>query len=177
MHKQTVAFEKLWSCTQDAQKMYRHGSRSRGLESKIYIPLLDITPEEKLENEIKDILEEIGIMIYIKKINRDILKQFVNHVIHILDANGEFGKEHARELTAKNVLARRKTGQPTNQAPDPSKSDQKDSYDWFKVNSDETLDRFNDRIEQLEELERSGGKVATSVSLHRLPQLMVSEIY
>lgn len=140
--------------------MYRHGSRSPGVESKVYIPLLDITPEGKLENEIKDILEEIGIMIYIKKTNRDILKQFIGHVIHILDPKGDYGREHSRKITSKNVLASRRSKKSSETEP---REDQKDSYDWFKVNSDETLDRFNDRIEQLEELERSGMKVATSV--------------
>lgn len=151
--------------------MYRHGARSYGVESKVYIPLLDITPEGKLENEIKDIIEEIGIMISIKKTNRDILKQFIGHVTHILDPSGNFGKQHARELTAKNVLANSLIPKKPEHPPDPAAQmvdqDQKDSYDWFKVNSDETLGRFNDRIEQLEELERSGVNVATSVGLHR----------
>lgn len=161
MHRQTVAFTNLWTCTKEAQKMYRHGSRSPGVESKVYIPLLDITPEGKLENEIKDILEEIGIMIYIKKTNRDILKQFIGHVIHILDPQGDHGREHSRKITSKNVLASRRSKKSLQT--ESQRQDQQDSYDWFKVNSDETLDRFNDRIEQLEELERSGVKVATSV--------------
>lgn len=163
MHKQTVAFTNLWTCTKEAQKMYRHGSRSPGVETKVYIPLLDITPEDNLENEIKDILEEIGIMIYIKKTNRDILKQFIGHVIHVLDPKGDLGREHSREITSKNFLASRRSRKSSETLGESQREDHQDSYDWFKVNSDETLDRFNDRIEQLEELERSGMKVATSV--------------
>lgn len=92
MHKQTIAFERLWAWTQQARKVYR--SRSADGGSKLHVPLLDIKPEGELEREIKDIVEELSIMIHIHKTQRDVFKQFVNHVEHILDPSGDYIAKH-----------------------------------------------------------------------------------
>jgi hypothetical protein len=44
---------------------------------------LDINPEGKLVREIKDILDELNIMIQIKKHQERVLAEFMKHVNHI----------------------------------------------------------------------------------------------
>ncbi|KAI0127629.1 hypothetical protein BJ170DRAFT_381106 [Xylariales sp. AK1849] len=179
MHRQTVGFERLWRWTEEARKIYR--SRSERVVSDLHVPLLDINPEGELEKEIKDIVEELGIMVYVNKEHRDVLKQFIIHVDHILDPNGQFGVASAPGPTFPRALDAHRTPMmtplvtPLIELPDPlqmpediqaaatAAKERRDTYKWFKVNADELLTRVNDRIEQLEELERSAEATATSV--------------
>ncbi|ETS74206.1 hypothetical protein PFICI_14072 [Pestalotiopsis fici W106-1] len=167
MHKQTLAFGRLWRWTEEARKIYK--SRTRLAGSKLHVPLLDITPEGELEKEIKDILEELGIMIHINKTHRDVLKQFITHVKHILDPHSEFtGKEAGVDASKKRIGLLRKTS--ANKVPkfsananEETVQEQKNIFDWFNINADETRTRVDDRIEQLEELQRSAQITASSV--------------
>ncbi|KAK9414711.1 hypothetical protein SUNI508_10994 [Seiridium unicorne] len=179
MHKQTISFERLWRWTEDARKHYR--TRSDRIPSDIHVPLLDINPEGELEKEIKDIVEELGIMLYVNKEHRDVVRQFITHVTHILDPNDQF------QIKANGINAYRSPadtlrtplaspmGSPRIEITDPmdtvedtknaaeKERERRETYKWFKVNADELLTRVNDRIEQLEELERSAEATATSV--------------
>lgn len=64
---------------------------------EIHVPLLDIKPEGELEREIKDIVEELTIMIHIHKTQRDMFKQFINHVERILDPSGTLIAKHCQD--------------------------------------------------------------------------------
>ncbi|KAI1373718.1 hypothetical protein F4677DRAFT_186798 [Hypoxylon crocopeplum] len=90
MHQQSAAFERLWHWTSAASDVYR--ARGYVDASELHVPLLDINPEGKLEREIKDIVEELDIMIYITKTYEDILKNFVANVEDFLDPSGEWRK-------------------------------------------------------------------------------------
>ncbi|ORY60875.1 uncharacterized protein BCR38DRAFT_442746 [Pseudomassariella vexata] len=166
MHKQTMAFERLWRWTDEIRKHYR--SQSRGFTSEIQLPLLDISPEGELEKEIKDILEELGIMIYINKTHRHVVKQFITNVDHILDPAGELGAKPGQAVDLRKMLVRGSSSanvslsKPQSPVSEKDVSD-KDTYHWFKVNADELMNRINDRVEQLEELERSAEITAESV--------------
>ncbi|KAH9904479.1 hypothetical protein F4778DRAFT_64649 [Xylariomycetidae sp. FL2044] len=149
MHKQTVAFARLWRWTESARKIYH--SRRQSDTSGLHVPLLDINPEGELEKEIKDIVEELGMMLYIKRIHRDVLKQFINHADHILDPSGSLGAEHGRTKTSRNLAAK---------AEEQGKSE---NYAWFKQNAEELTNKVNSRIEQLEELQSSAENTADNV--------------
>lgn len=56
--------------------------------------LLDINPEGKLVREIKDILDELNIMIQIKKQQERVLAEFMKHANHISE---ELRKEELRK--------------------------------------------------------------------------------
>ncbi|KAH6651973.1 hypothetical protein BKA67DRAFT_660747 [Truncatella angustata] len=179
MHKQTEGFERLWQWTEDARMYYR--SPHDRPPSDIHVTLLDIKPEGELEKEIKDIVEELGIMIYVNKEHRDVLKQFVTHVTHILDPLDQFQTSLNDSSLFRSAVDARKTpnetpfGSPYIEIKDPMASveerrtaaemfkKKRDTYKWFKVNADELLIRVNGRIEQLEELERSANATASSV--------------
>lgn len=85
MHRQTVSFEKLWHWTHDASRFYRSDINSD--KSGLNVPVLDINPEGQLEREIKDIIEELDIIIHISRIHKKILGGFIrnaeNYWIHL----------------------------------------------------------------------------------------------
>src|SRR5579871_2481996 len=83
-NKQTVAYEHFWNYTQEASKIYK--SKDAVETSSMAKALLDINPEGKLVREIKDILDELNIMIQIKKYQGRVLGEFMKHASHISEA-------------------------------------------------------------------------------------------
>ncbi|KAI1377822.1 hypothetical protein F4677DRAFT_443743 [Hypoxylon crocopeplum] len=168
MHKQTVAFERLWRWTDEASDIYR--SKGNGDTSELHVPLLDINPEGKLEREIKDIIEELDIMTHITKVHEKIITQFIANAEHILDPFGKFGDSQKRKMTGRYHLA--KYREPPkhlavyNGDDDDTKVEKKrEDYDWFKINADERLESVVGRIDQLKELRISAVNTAESVKV------------
>ncbi|KAI0835885.1 hypothetical protein F5Y06DRAFT_298986 [Hypoxylon sp. FL0890] len=173
MHKQTAAFERLWRWTDDARKVYR--SKGNGDTSELHVPLLDINPEGKIEREIKDIVEELDIMIHITKTHKKILTRFIANAETILDPFGLFGDSKKRELTGHHLWA--KSEKPEEQSEKPEKLErmrrgkekigeleaEEGDYNWFKLNADERLEEVSSRIEELEELRKTAANTAESV--------------
>lgn len=159
MHKQTRAFEKLWHWTQRAGIVYRSGEQGYGIETS----LLDIYPEGQLEREIKDIIEEVGIMLHINKTHRDILKSFIKHAKHILDPMGQHSSNEYGERHAGSKSPERSAFAKTTESTPPDEK-QRLAYEWFSMSADELYENVGDRIEQLEELEKSAKTTAASVS-------------
>ncbi|KAI1080947.1 hypothetical protein F5B20DRAFT_84801 [Whalleya microplaca] len=169
MHKQTAAFERLWRWTDQASEIYR--SNGSGDTSELHVPLLDINPEGKLEREIKDIIEELDIMIHITKTHREILTTFVANAENILDPHREFG-DHDKRAT----MSYHRGSRVSNKPRDPTATDisqnssehgedggKREDYIWFKLNADERIDNVKARIEELEELRGSAVSTAESV--------------
>ncbi|KAI5863862.1 hypothetical protein GGS23DRAFT_620694 [Durotheca rogersii] len=169
MHNQTLAFEKLWHWTDDARKIYQ--TKTKGDISELYVPLLDINPEGKLEQEIKDIIEELDIMIYITKIYKRILSQFILNAESVLDPEGEFSPDEKRSKTGRSLRVKfrnresepRGAQQQGGEAEPGSKENKQKDYDWFKINADERLKIVGGRIEELEELRTSAVNTTDSV--------------
>lgn len=172
-----MAFGRLWRWTERARKIYR--SSSYGNTSELQVPLLDINPEGELEKEIKDIVEELGIMIYVQKTHRDVLKSFITNVEHILGPTGHQGLRYSRGSNGQGNIHRSPSSSGDLNFTSSSQTvgqeltlDNRDTYDWFKVNAEELTVKVNDRIEQLEELQRSAQNTADGVSF----QLSVSPV-
>lgn len=164
-----MAFGRLWRWTERARKVYR--SSLYGNSSELQVPLLDINPEGELEKEIKDIVEELGIMIYVQKTHRDVLKQFITNVEHILDPTGCQVLRYSRGLNTNHGHIHRcpssgdvASNSSSQTACQDQNTDACDTYDWFKINAEELTAKVNDRIEQLEELQRSAQNTADGVS-------------
>jgi hypothetical protein len=97
-NKQTAAFDRLYGWTKEAAKVYRTKSKiDPEAISDLHVPLLDIYPEGILQREIKDIIEELEIMLDINRTQKKVLKDFILHVEHILDPNRRFSF-HGRPL-------------------------------------------------------------------------------
>lgn len=181
MHQQTVAFERLWRWTERAGSMYR-SRPDGGLLSELHIPLLDINPEGKLEKEIKDIFEELGIMLYIKKAEKDVLGSFVDHACRILNPENRSRLRRPQTQSPTFQIVPVNCGHGTDpgtvaqfalkvetpsgdEEPVHADDEQRDkaTYTWFKANADELLKRVEQRISLLEELQRSAGSTSNMV--------------
>ncbi|KAI1858852.1 uncharacterized protein JN550_012414 [Neoarthrinium moseri] len=166
MHKQTVAFEQLWRWTDEASKIYRSNTTA----SDLHVPLLDINPEGKLEREIKDIIEELDIILHVIKCHRDIIKKFIFNAEHMLDPYGEYSSDRKKGLTSKhlwNQFHRRPSaphdGSPNGHLGNDSK---RHDYNWFKLNADECLESvlarpwlIYDQVKDLLELKQQQASV------------------
>ncbi|KAI0468209.1 hypothetical protein F4859DRAFT_517399 [Xylaria cf. heliscus] len=152
MHKQTVAFTRLWRWTDEARKFFR----SQGYMStrNLHIPLLDINPEGRLEREIEDIIEELDIMLRISNTYQDTVKSFVEQVEHILDPDGDFRNKFER-VSSRFPSAKQATQK------------QYEDYQSFKIRANECKDRVNGYVKDLESLRKSAKNTAEDV-LHLL---------
>lgn len=118
--------------------------------SDFVIPLLNINKEGQLQREIKDIIDELDIMIYISSQQRDVIKKFKKEVTHILDPSG----------TWKDKLPTT----PIGDSKDDKKKKPYDDYFWFVNTADELLGDVDDQIGELEGLRKSAESTSTSVS-------------
>src|ERR1700761_3197148 len=59
--------------------------------ANVHIALLDINTEGKLHREIKDIIEETDIMLYITRAQKDVLRNYMSQVEEIINPAGDLG--------------------------------------------------------------------------------------
>lgn len=141
----------------------------------IYIPLLNINPEGMLQREIKDIIEELDIMLQITKSHKIVLRDFITNVEHILDPDGVFGgvrKRLHKDLSSSPTPGPQDlTGiNPRKTQSDDWNINDKEKFNWFRLNADELWNRVSRRIEELEDLRQSAESTSNSVS----PSLQVA---
>ena len=113
-------------------------------------------------------------MIDINRTQREVLRDFIMHVEHILDPEDIYGFKNRRR---KNKVRFNNNGdclsghdsKGKDHDHGENKGDEKDDksqiYDWFKVNADELLGKASKRIEELEVLKRTAQSTSNSVSL------------
>lgn len=143
-----------------------------GVLSELQIALLDINPEGKLEREIRDIVEELEIMAFIKKAEKNVLQSFVDNARRILKpgsavecpsvATPDDYSSHQEGFGGRSRTASPGTGP---KFPSSTKADTA-TYQWFRKNAFELLRKVDDQIARLEELDRSAKSAAERVSLH-----------
>lgn len=184
-NRQTTGFKHFWYW---AEKL-SNKSRAEGLSdiSKLHEPLLDINPEGLLQREIKDIIDELDIMIHITKTQMSLIKKFKRQVEHIFDDEIEEGrqegKQHERQhsqVTSPTIqtvaspslhqersfldlgwrTARRKT---------PGIGGPRKMKHWFKISVEELLLEFDDRLEELQGMRTSGSTTEASVGCNLVP--------
>jgi hypothetical protein len=81
--RQTIAYGHFWETTREVMRAYRSPNIMTEIESKAK-SLIDINLEGHLLREVKDILDELHIMLDIKSIQQRILKQYRKHVEYLL---------------------------------------------------------------------------------------------
>jgi hypothetical protein len=169
-NKHTISFEHVWHWTQKASEIYR--SKTKVDEaSDLHVPLLDIYPEGKLQREVKDILDELDIMLSITRRQREIIRRFCRHVENILDPEGRW--RSGLDPGSPSDTGERQTLDGEQQARDAKdreegkrqdKARRKNHLDWFRMQSQDLLCEVDDRIDELEGLKEAANSTAQSVS-------------
>lgn len=149
-NKQTISFEHLWEWTGKLGNFARPGYLPANL-SDFVIPLLNINKEGQLQREIKDIIDELDIMIYITTQQRDVIKKFKKEVMHILDPSG--------------IWKDKLPNTPISDLTDENKRKRHNDYFWFVNTAEELLGDVDDQIGELKGLRKSAESTSTSVSL------------
>jgi len=80
----------VWHWAENASKVYRAKSKHLDEASELHVPLLNISPEGELQREVKDILDELDIMIAITRRQNEVIRRFGKHVESILDPAGRW---------------------------------------------------------------------------------------
>ncbi|KAK3312035.1 hypothetical protein B0H66DRAFT_101740 [Apodospora peruviana] len=153
-NKQAVAFDHLWVWTSKIANL-TYPSPFSDVTAFVF-PLLNINPEGKLQREIKDIVDELDIMLMINRQQLEVIRKFVKHAEDILDPAGVW-----RGLKGLDSSCDDET--------DDLKKKRQD-YLWFKTQADELLDDIGSHISELEGLRSSAE--STSSSLDNLLGLM-----
>ncbi|KAF5013258.1 hypothetical protein FDECE_733 [Fusarium decemcellulare] len=157
--KETTSFEQLVHWTKQARSFYRQPRHNSA--SELHVPLLDINPEANMHREIKDIAEELDIMINVVRSHMTVLEDFITHVQHMLDPDGLFGYRYS-------VGGERRVGSPRAYAhaepmsPGGSTSN-KQTYKFFMMNAEEMRIKMSSRITELEHLRQSAQSACDSV--------------
>ncbi|KAF4949506.1 hypothetical protein FSARC_13450 [Fusarium sarcochroum] len=154
--KETTSFERLVLWTKKARAFYRHPRNSD--PNELHVPLLDINPEANMHREIKDIIEELDIMIYVVRSHMRVLEDFITHVQHMLDPEGIFSYKNM----PRGYYPSRMIGQPPSRV-GTNDDKQKHTYKFFMLNAEEMRIKMDSRIMELEQLRQSAQSVCDSV--------------
>ncbi|KAH6856111.1 hypothetical protein B0I37DRAFT_302218 [Chaetomium sp. MPI-CAGE-AT-0009] len=194
-NQHTTSFQHLWHWTKKASSVYRSASISKqyGDTAELHVPLLDIHPEGKLQREIKDILDELEIMINLTRRQREIIGRYCKHVENILDPDGQlrnngpdsqllsaqyksddFDSPDPRprlsagsETAGDSKKGKRTETQKQEEESKARKRDmarRKDHLAWFQMQSQDLLCEVDDHIGELEALRESAKSTAQSVT-------------
>jgi hypothetical protein len=155
----TIAFEHLWYWADELAKAPAINPSLVDI-SHINIALLNITREGKLQRETKDIIEELGIMLYISKKQKEVLKSFKKHGAAMLDKDGEFKARLSTEPSA--MSSNPVTQHDSNKTADGRRTEE-GKWMWFRANTDEVLQEHDDHLEELDGLQKSAEHVNKNV--------------
>jgi len=139
--------------------------------------------EGKLQREIKDILDELDIMINITKQQKDLIQRFCKHVENILDPDGRWCHGSEDQFLAQDDESEEEA------VPTPERNDRSDEMqerkkdkdrvqreklcdrkrrkkhlDWFRVQSQDLVSEVENRMDELEGLRESAKNTAQSVN-------------
>ncbi|KAH8892695.1 hypothetical protein GQ53DRAFT_805688 [Thozetella sp. PMI_491] len=140
--------------------------------------LLDINAEGKLQSEIKDIIEEIDIMLSIIRSQKEVLKSYISQVEEILNPNGEFGsrattwtvdeetqvtefQSDSPSAATRRPLKAETTFPPRNELPSHIKN--KVVFRSFMKNASELAAKLSSHVEELDRLRTSAQTTAESI--------------
>ncbi|VUC20366.1 unnamed protein product [Clonostachys rosea] len=137
-HKQTLAFNHMW---ESAEKLRRVSlapdSQQHANLSELHIPLLNITPEGMLQKEIRDILDELGIMLHLVNEQKRVIEKFIANVSTIIVD----GKDGAQSRDS--------------DKPSPSQ--------WFEKSAKRLLADTDSRLRELEGLKGSANSTSEAL--------------
>ncbi|KAK3370744.1 hypothetical protein B0T24DRAFT_299103 [Lasiosphaeria ovina] len=162
-NQHTISFQHVWHWTQKASHVYR--SKSKFVDSsQLHVPLLDIHPEGKLQREVKDIIDELDIMIHIHRKQREVIRRFCKHVEHILDPEGQWKDGPWDQRHNEHMDLHRSNRFHNDPGREHDRATKKDQLSWFRMQSQELLSEVDDRVDELEGLRKGAESTATSVN-------------
>jgi hypothetical protein len=157
-HKQTVALDHFWECTQLVSKGYNSREETAFTSVKKWQDtLLDINPEGDLLREIKDILDELFIINLIKTQEETVIRTFVKNCQRLQNWSN-FGEIVSRSdrsspgLGSMKLKQRRQSSLAT--MPYITLDQQYDPEDvhWTMICARELLDNLQDQLMELQSL-------------------------
>jgi len=174
----TISLRHVWHWGRKASSIFRSKYRNtRGLD--VYIPLLDRHVEGGLLREVKDILDELNIMVGILRRQHELITQLRRHVETIMDPEMLW-----RDTLDAGAFAPQPDGIPWNQ--DDSALEElkrkdlegraemqgerlrrKKELDWFRVQSADLLLGVQARIREVSDLQDSARSTEESVRPHQ----------
>ncbi|KAI8294268.1 hypothetical protein K4K59_005176 [Colletotrichum sp. SAR11_240] len=141
--------------------------------SHLHLPLLNINPEGKLQREIKDILDELDIMINVNNKQKDVIKRFTKHVENIFDASGEW-RDNMKSLNPdgadwdyRNTASSRQNSperaQGAGNEKDVDQEREREKFIWFRKQAYDLISDVGDRIVELEGLRKSAESTSQGI--------------
>jgi hypothetical protein len=167
-----VAYAHFWDTTEKVSNLYKFNNPDEDVEDKAK-SLLDINPEGELLREIKDILDELHIMLNIKSKQQRVFKQFKKHIEYMI-APGLAQSKEIGTAKQKKVL-----GDTDNEDSDSQEEDLTDEKKKVKREGNEKAERdarwtlefaldlstgLDDRIADLNNLKESAEHTERAVS-------------
>lgn len=142
--------------------MYRSRFK-KSRTNRLHTRLLDIGREGTLQREIKDVIDELDMMIHLGRQQTKVLKRFKRLVQQMIDpvkAGDEPGAK--RDILTLRAVARTRSGL---EAPAGHRCPEnlKVKYDWFSGHAMILLEDMEERIGELEDLKKSAVSTAENV--------------
>ncbi|KAK4159854.1 hypothetical protein QBC43DRAFT_373536 [Cladorrhinum sp. PSN259] len=155
--QQIISFQRAWYWTEKAFAIYR--SRSKYVETAgLHVPLLNIQSEGKLQREVEDIIDELGIMIDIHMKQRPVIKRFCKHVERILDPEGPWQDgadyEEIQSYIPPNIK----------KEADLRRCKKREQLHRFRFQSHELLAEVDNRLEELGGLKKNAEGIAKKIN-------------
>ncbi|KAL1861709.1 hypothetical protein Daus18300_008678 [Diaporthe australafricana] len=157
-HKQAVAFRHLWTLSERLTAIYQTGVEDKvdpsiyqsevedKVDPRIMLALLDVTPEAELQREIRDIIDELDIMLHIVGQQQEVIERFVRFAEEILNSNlAKFEQPSSGNVAKAQKIVR-------------------DQIGWFDTRKADLLSEVKNRIKELEGLKASALSTAENVN-------------
>lgn len=154
-NKQATAFKHLWTLSKRLTEIYQSGIEDK-VDPSLLLALLNVTPEAELQREIRDIIDELDIIMHILYQQQEMITRFVKFAKEILkppnlDVHCP-GKSDSSE-SASETEERDNTMRIMQQ-----------QHDAFRDHSDDLLSEIDDRIKELGGLKSSAESTAQNVT-------------
>ena len=173
-NRQTIAYRHLWQLVDELTNIYQSHANA-DVPADTLLPLLKLEPESQMQRVIRDIIDELDIMIQIMEQQNDVITKFTRLAGEILDAsddadaaaNAPFSLHvHIDSATGTNTSAGihgsgsgslahalRVEPQPRDSSPSRAQKQRRE----FKRLADDLLSEIAARMNELKGLKRSAG--------------------
>ncbi|KAK3386840.1 hypothetical protein B0H63DRAFT_411967 [Podospora didyma] len=155
-NREAIAFDNLWHWTAKLANL-QYPNPFTDISALVFL-LLNVNPEGKLLREIKDVLDELDIMLWVSQRQRDVIRKFTQQAERILDSAGTWRNGKSPAVP------------PGSGGEGKEEEKRRVDFLWFNIQAEELLCSIDSHISELEGLRASAA--STSESLKSLLDLM-----